>query len=70
MIDEKRKELGKPADAWTETPDVNLNFERVAVSFLWHDGMNSVKVTFTEFASNKQLDVTYEIKNTCRQVLD
>jgi len=70
LIDEKRKELGKPADAWTETADVNLNFERVAVSFLWHDGMNSVKVTFTEFASNKQLDVTYEIKNTCRQVLD
>jgi hypothetical protein len=70
LIDEKRKQLGKPADAWTETPDVNLNLERDAVSFLWHDGMNSVKVTLAEFAANKQLDVTYEIRNACRQLLD
>ena len=31
--------------------------------------MTSVKVTYTEFASNKQLDIMYEIKNACRQVL-
>jgi hypothetical protein len=70
LIDEKRKELGKPADAWTEPADGNLPVERNAVSFLWRDSLTSVKVTFTEFASNKQLDVVYEIRNVCRQVLD
>jgi hypothetical protein len=69
LIDEKRKQLGKPADAWTEPADSNLNFERNAVSFLWRDGPTSVKVTLTEFASNKQVDELYEIKNVCRQVL-
>jgi len=70
LIDEKRKELGKPADAWTEPADGNLPVERNAVSFLWRDSLTSVKVTFTEFASNKQLDVVYEIRNVCRQVPD
>ena len=70
LIDEKRKELGKPADAWTEPADGNLPVERNSVSFLWRDSLTSVKVTFTEFASNKQLDVVYEIRNPCRQVLD
>ena len=70
LIDEKRKELGKPADAWTEPADGNLPVERNAVSFLWRDSLTSVKVTFTDFASNKQRDVVYESRNVCRQVLD
>ena len=70
LIDEKRKELGRPADAWTEPADDNLPVERNSVSFLWRDSLTSVKVTFTEFASNNQLDVVYEIRNPCRQVLD
>jgi hypothetical protein len=70
LIDEKRKELGRPADAWTVPDDGNLPVERNAVSFLWRDNLTSVKVTFTEFAANKQLDVVYEIRNACRQVLD
>jgi len=70
LIDEKRRELGKPADAWTEPADVNFPVERNAVSFLWRDSSTSVKVTFTEFSSNRQLDILYEIKNSCRQVLD
>lgn len=70
LIDEKRKELGRPADAWTEPVDVNLPIERSAVSFLWRDGLTSVRVTYTEFAANKQLDILYEIRNVCRQVLD
>ena len=70
LINEKRKKLGKPADAWTEPADGHLSLERNAVSFLWRDSLSSVKVTFTEFALNKQLDVLYEIKNGCGQVLD
>jgi hypothetical protein len=70
LVDEKRKELGKPADAWTEHAESTLTVERNAVSFLWRDGLTSVKVTHTEFASNMQLDVIYEIRNACRQVLD
>lgn len=70
LIDEKRKELGKPADAWTEPADANLPVERNAVSFQWRDGLTSVRITYTEFASNKQLDVLYEVENACRQVLN
>ena len=69
LVDEITKELGKPADAWTEPADVMFPVERNAVSFLWRDGVTSTKVTYTEFASNRQLDVIYEIVNTCRQVL-
>lgn len=70
LIDAKRKELGKPADAWTETADANLPVDRNAVSFQWRDSLTSVRITYTEFASNKQLDVLYEVKNACRQVLN
>lgn len=69
LVDEKSKELGRPAEAWSEPADINLPVERNAVSFLWRDGLTSVKVTFTEFAANRQLDVLYEIRNVCRQVL-
>lgn len=69
LIDEKTRELGKPAVAWTEPADVNLPVERNAVSFLWRDSQAAVKVTYTEFASNRQLDIMYEVKNVCRQVL-
>jgi hypothetical protein len=70
LIDEKRTELGKPADAWTESADHSVPVERNAVVFLWKDSLTSVKVTFTEFTSNKQLDIVYEIRNGCRQVLN
>lgn len=69
LIDEKTRELGKPSDAWTEPVDVNVPVERNAVSFLWRGDVTSVKVTYTEFASNKQLDELYENRNACRQVL-
>lgn len=69
LVDKKRLELGKPADAWTEPADVSVPIERNAVSILWRDSLSTVKVTFTEFASNKQLDILYESKNSCRQVL-
>jgi len=70
LIDEKRKELGNPTDAWTDPADANLPIERNAVSFLWRDSLTSVRITYTEFASNKQLDVLFEAKNACRQVLN
>jgi hypothetical protein len=38
--------------------------------FLWRDGQTSIKVTYTEFASNRQVDMIYETRNNCRQVLD
>jgi hypothetical protein len=70
LIDAKRKELGKPSDSWSETADTHLPVERNAVSFLWRDGADSVKVTFAELALNRQLDILYEIKNDCRQILN
>ena len=70
LVAEMRRLRGKPVDAWTEAADAHLPIERNAVSFLWHDNLDSVKVTHTEFAANKQLDVIYEIKNRCRQLLD
>lgn len=70
LVDEKRKELGKPSDSWGEPADALLPVERYAVSFLWKDGVSSVKVTFAELALNRQLDILYETKNDCRQILD
>jgi hypothetical protein len=69
LVDKNKAELGKPVEAWVEPADGHLPFERDAVSFLWRDGPSSVKITYTEFASNKQLDILYEIRNPCRQVL-
>lgn len=70
LTDEMRKERGKPADAWGEPADGNLPVEKNAISVLWKDSLTSVKITYTEFASNKQLDVIHETRNACRQILD
>ena len=68
LVNEKRRELGKPADAWTVPTDVVSNVESNSVAFLWRDGETFIKVTYTEFGSNNQLDILYEIKNACWQV--
>jgi hypothetical protein len=70
LIDEKRKELGKPADSWGEPAEAHLPVNRNAISLLWTYGGDSVKVTFTELALNRQLDILYEVKNDCRRVPD
>lgn len=65
LVNDKRKEIGKPIDAWTEPTDVTSNLEKNAVSFLWKDGPTFIKISYTEFKSNNQFDITYEIKNKC-----
>jgi len=70
LIAEKRRELGKPSEVWTESADVNVPVERNSVAFLWRDGSTAIKITYAEFALNRQLDIIYEIKNNCRQVLE
>lgn len=65
LVNEKRRELGKPTDAWTRPTDVTSNYESNSVSFLWKDGPTFIKVTYSEFGSNNQLDILYEIKNSC-----
>ena len=65
LVNDKRKEFGKPVDAWSEPTDVTSNFESNAVSFLWRDGPTFIKISYTEFKSNNQFDITYAIKNIC-----
>jgi len=68
LVNEKRRELGKPSDAWTSPTDVTSNYEDDSVSFLWKDGPTFIKVNYREFSSNNQLDIAYEIKNSCWEV--
>ncbi|MEN6375262.1 MAG: hypothetical protein ABFD75_10865 [Smithella sp.] len=65
LVSEKRRELGKPTAAWTQPTDVTSSYESNSVSFRWKDGQTFIKVTYSEYGSNNQLDILYEIKNLC-----
>ena len=68
LVEEKRKELGKPIDVWCRPTDVTSNVERNSITFLWKDGNSFIEVSYTEFTSNNQLDITYEIYNKCWKI--
>ena len=68
LVEQKTKDLGRPTAAWTRPADVESRIISNSVSFLWHDGPTSVTVSYTEFPSTRQLDIVYEIKNSCWQV--
>jgi hypothetical protein len=68
LVQQKTKELGKPLYAWTEPTDIESGVESNSVIFLWKNGPTFIKVTYIEFASNNQLDITYEIKNSCWRI--
>jgi hypothetical protein len=68
LTEQKTKELGKPVAAWTRPSNVEAGAESNSVSFLWKNGTTVVTVSYTEFSSNKQLDIVYEVKNSCWQV--
>ena len=68
LIEQKTEELGSPAAAWAKPSDVESRVDSNSDSFLWRDGPTSITVSYTEFTSNHQLDIVYEIKNSCWQV--
>ena len=68
LVEEKRRELGKPIDAWSRPTDVASNVESNSITFLWKDGNSFITVSYTEFASNNQLGITYEIYNKCWKI--
>lgn len=65
LLDEKRRELGRPLDAWSRPTNVTSNFEENSISFFWKDGPTLIQVSYHDFGSNTQLDITYEIGNEC-----
>jgi len=67
LVNEKRRELGKPADAWAKPTDVMSNIEDNEVTILWKNGPTFVKVTYHDFGSSNQLDIIYVMSNTCYQ---
>jgi hypothetical protein len=68
LVDEKRKELGRPLDAWSRPTDVTSDVERNSVSFIWRDGNDFVLASFTQFKANSQFDLVYETPNECWQL--
>ncbi len=70
LVQEKRRELGPPVDAWSRPTDIKSHFESNSIYFLWKDGLTFIfiKVSYTEFGSNNQLDITNEIRNECWQI--
>ena len=65
LVEQKTGELGKPIAAWTNPARIDSPVESNSVSFLWKEGQSSITVSYTEFPSNKQLYIVYEIKNSC-----
>lgn len=68
LIDEKRKELGRPLDAWSQPTDVTSTVESNTVSFVWREGADFVTVTYVQFRSNNQLYIRYETRNDCWKI--
>lgn len=68
LVSEKRRELGRPIDAWSQPTDIKSNIESNSISFIWKDGPTFIKVSYTEYSSNNHLAITYEIKNTCWEI--
>ena len=68
LVDEKRKEFGKPVDAWSRPTDVTSNIEFDSITFLWKVDDTIIDVSYTEFSTNNQLSITYETYNTCWKI--
>jgi len=68
LVDEKRKQLGKPLDAWSRPTDLTSPSESNSVSFLWRDGSDFLKISFAQFSQNNQLYILYEIRNSCYEI--
>ena len=65
LVEDKRNELGKPIDAWSEPIDPMSTVEKSSVSFAWKRSKDIVTATYTEFKHNNQLSVNFETQNSC-----
>jgi hypothetical protein len=68
LVYEKRRELGRPLDAWTRPPDFTSSVESNSISFIWRAANDFTSITFTQFQSNNQLDITLDVQNDCYPV--
>ena len=68
LVDEKRKELSRPLDAWSQPTDVASTVESNAVSFIWRQSADFVTVSYVQFRSNNQLYIRYETRNDCWKI--
>lgn len=68
LVDEKRNELGKPFDAWSNPTDVTSNIETNSVTFLWKVEDIIIQVIYYEYPTNKQLSILYQTYNKCWKI--
>lgn len=68
LVDDKRRKLGQPLDAWSRPTDVTSSAESNAIALIWRDGSDFVTVTYTQFSSNNQLDITHDARNDCWRI--
>jgi hypothetical protein len=68
LVEEKRKEFGKPIDAFSRPTDFTTNIKSDSIEFIWKRENLFVSVSYTEFDTNNQLDLKYEIYNKCWEI--
>jgi len=68
LVEEKRKECGKPVDAWSRPTNVTSNIESNSIIFVWKLYDTIITVDYIEFSTNEQLSITYETYNKCWEI--
>jgi hypothetical protein len=62
--------FGPPSLLQPRVPDPTSNVQTYALDFAWRTqaGAELVSVSYADFGSSAQLDVTYEVKNSCYSI--
>jgi len=68
VIDEKRKEYGRPIDSWSSHADATASLEKSSITIVWKSGTTLIQTSYTEFPSNNFLDIVYEETNKCWKI--
>lgn len=65
LVQEKRRELGRPADVLGDPSDTTSTLKSDAVRVVWRYRDHAEIITYTKFPANDQLDIVLSVKNDC-----
>lgn len=60
LVADKRKELGRPVDAWFEPINITSNQDINRFHFLWKNGKYTYRLSYPQNNQNNQMTITYE----------
>ena len=64
LVHERRKELGRPLDAFSQASG-GARGSHDSVSLVWRSGREFVTISYIQFAANSQVDTIYDVPNDC-----